>query len=510
MVPIISILAAYLRAKPTDSYKLTTTPALEQHLHHLRQALTTKDHKLISAAIDPILLDLFTTSWEPATGQNLQDPVMRWIALSMINNKGAFKPAPSCTQTLARLTYIIRLVICHRVRQLVLDLQGHRIQSDDVAFASLAKWTTEGEESTFNSIRSLQHLASAIVYATMGEIRIWWTDHKHHTEMLYHGEKVTLDGLRAMARSIMHAQKTSFERLFEGMKLQCKYNTIHDDSSNHKVGYCYLDHPCNREIFGDQDRMLNAVLITPQVCAKFVTGFQEDGTIIWNQRYCKEWLHHYTEFQAQQVLSIEVLGRAASRISELGASNLRNTLTCDKRSCLILDKHVTLMRYYTKLTAIEGHDKAIPTSLPAHTADLMIQDHAILRPFALQLAAVVMKSSPDCVRRYRDCLFVNYDSDFEAKTITTLMGRHSRKEETLGWPMNVNAYRHINVAFRRHHCQPIEHLMESDNEDTIGALQAGHTAKVAREHYAISNEIIEGRIAEEVLPLYLDYSGDFQ
>ena len=168
------------------------------------------------------------------------------------------------------------------------------------------------------------------------------------------------------------------------------------------------------------------------------------------------------------------------------------------------------MRYYTKRTAIEGHDKAIPTSLPAHTADLMIQDHAILRPFALQLAAVVMKSSPDCVRRYRDCLFVNYDSDFEAKTITTLMGRHSRKEETLGWPMNVNAYRHINVAFRRHHCQPIEHLMESDNEDTIGALQAGHTAKVAREHYAISNEIIEGRIAEEVLPLYLDYSGDFQ
>ena len=302
MVPIISILAAYLRAKPTDSYKLTTTPALEQHLHHLRQALTTKDHKLISAAIDPILLDLFTTSWEPATGQNLQDPVMRWIALSMINNKGTFKPAPSCTQTLVRLTYIIRLVICHRVRQLVLDLQGHRIQSDDVAFASLAKWTTEGEESTFNSIRSLQHLASAIVYATMGEIRIWWTDHKHHTEMLYHGEKVTLDGLHAMARSIMHAQKTSFERLFEGMKLQCKYNTIHDDSSNHKVGYCYLDHPRNREIFGDQDRMLNAVLITPQVCAKFVTGFQEDGTIIWNQRYCKEWLHHYTEFQAQQVL----------------------------------------------------------------------------------------------------------------------------------------------------------------------------------------------------------------
>ena len=45
MVPIILILAAYLRAKPMDSYKLTTTLALEQHLHHLRQALTTKDHK---------------------------------------------------------------------------------------------------------------------------------------------------------------------------------------------------------------------------------------------------------------------------------------------------------------------------------------------------------------------------------------------------------------------------------------------------------------------------------
>ena len=63
MVPVLSILATFFYAKPNDLYKLITTPRLKGCIKDLHAALDAKDSNKqnVAAAIDPLLLTLFTT-----------------------------------------------------------------------------------------------------------------------------------------------------------------------------------------------------------------------------------------------------------------------------------------------------------------------------------------------------------------------------------------------------------------------------------------------------------------
>lgn len=76
------------------------------------------------------------------------------------------------------------------------------------------------------------------------------------------------------------------------------------------------------------------------------------------------------------------------------------------------------------------------------------------------------------------------------------------------WQPGVQDMRQILLAFARHHCRPIEELMEPGETENIRGLQAGHTVATERQKYGVSNEILNNAVAEEIMPKFLAYSTD--
>lgn len=58
------------------------------------------------------------------------------------------------------------------------------------AMDTLAPWITEKYDSTFNSLRSLQHRATSIAESTMALPSMYWLDREHFQTMLYEGSPI--------------------------------------------------------------------------------------------------------------------------------------------------------------------------------------------------------------------------------------------------------------------------------------------------------------------------------
>lgn len=65
------------------------------------------------------------------------------------------------------------------------------------------------------------------------------------------------------------------------------------------------------------------------------------------------------------------------------------------------------------------------------------------------------------------------------------------------------------MAFKRKLSSRLEDLIEDGELDSIEALQAGHNRRTENRIYGLSREALAG-LAEDVLPLYLDASTDWQ
>lgn len=70
--------------------------------------------------------------------------------------------------------------------------------------------------------------------------------------------------------------------------------------------------------------------------------------------------------------------------------------------------------------------------------------------------------------------------------------------------------RQILLAFARHHCRPLENLIEPDQVERTRAYQAGHTVSTEQSHYGVSDQIWNTPVAEEIVPIFLEYSTDMQ
>ncbi|KAG6809556.1 hypothetical protein H0H87_011726, partial [Tephrocybe sp. NHM501043] len=82
-------------------------------------------------------------------------------------------------------------------------------------------------------------------------------------------------------------------------------------------------------------------------------------------------------------------------------------------------------------------------------------------------------------------------------------------EPTIGAKLGLAAWRQVSIAFKRKLCTKLEHMMETDSRDTIEAQQASHSRQTENRIYGLSADALSG-VAEDVLPLYLDASTEWQ
>ncbi|KAG1853622.1 hypothetical protein F4604DRAFT_1933011 [Suillus subluteus] len=166
-----------------------------------------------------------------------------------------------------------------------------------------------------------------------------------------------------------------------------------------------------------------------------------------------------------------------------------------------------MLRIYHKGTALTGTDKLIPHSIDGVTSDIMIQDLALTRPFAEVAAYICYPDKPSIKDLYQMQIFMNNNKLFTTDHLSATMARES--VEKIGFPLGVNSWRHISTAFKRKLGRFAEQLLQEDDEDTIEALQAGHSRATENRIYGLSPDALASG-AEDLLPLFLQASNNWQ
>lgn len=75
--------------------------------------------------------------------------------------------------------------------------------------------------------------------------------------------------------------------------------------------------------------------------------------------------------------------------------------------------------------------------------------------------------------------------------------------------LTVNSWQHISIAFKHKHGQFAEDLIDLDENNSIDALQAGHSHATENQIYGLSPDALADA-SEDILPLFLDASKQLQ
>lgn len=457
-----------------------------------------------SHLVHQVFLSLWTVKWTVVQGNSIPDPTMRALVLMSVKSDGGVAEADEVTCWIARYENAVRLTSLFEIK----ELSRTRFGGDDsLACDEVQPWFVEKVYSTFNSLRTLQHRATAIAYGMTSMPKVWWVDRENWTSMLYRGHHLTLDMLRQAFRNLEDAIVRVWEEdVLCGLDLHVDYDILADDLANTDVHYSFLVDPRNAS-FRKRDLLLTAVLKDDKLRDRFAVARAEGDGYTLNSLAFHGWLRLYARFQQLRLVRSEMLSGGPSRSTELTCMNYCNTDTRPTRNCLALGRHLGMQRLYSKVGGSKGNDRRIPHSLDAVTKDLTIQDLALARPFAEIAIHLCHPERSDVQRLYREELFVNGLREFNVKDLSNGMKEFTRP--VMGVGLGVNAFRHVEVAFERKRCGKMTKLVEGEENETMGALLAGHSRKVENRVYGLSPDVLAGP-AEDVMPLYLEGSTELQ
>ncbi|KAF9473073.1 hypothetical protein BDN70DRAFT_771411, partial [Pholiota conissans] len=493
--PVVGLLSMLLRGN--FKYPLCLSSNVSFAVNILEKELQKRNSDELSGSVFQVLFALWSQRWMPTSNLPITDPTIVYLMLSSIQKDGKFMEPKLITNIIARLEYVMRLTFLYAM---------HERDDIEQAAEDLSIWYQEKRDSTFNSLRSLQHIASSIAYSTLSLPKIWWTDRKHHQSLLYKGHPIHFSTFPDMFSAIEdRMEKIWQEELLLGLELQIQYHFLYDDIANTDAGYSFLADTRNH-CFSNRMQLLRAVLDTPALYKRFVL-YNTGSTILWNILEFRKWLSSYAAFQLLQLMLVMMATGSPSRATEITALLLKNTAANPIRNLMVFDNHVTILCTYQKTSALSGNDKCIPHALTGFSADLLLQDFGIARPFAEMAALLCYPEDLGIVQLYQNHVFINQNRLFNTDDMT-----NGLKEITIKWlgvELGVNGWRHVSTAFRRKLCTRMEELCEEDQMETVQALQSGHSRQTENRVYALSADSLLGA-PEDLLPLFLDASKDWQ
>ncbi|KAG6819759.1 hypothetical protein H0H93_008917 [Arthromyces matolae] len=502
--PVVRLVALLLRKK-TVLLEWKVPESVVKRVTGLR--LTLENPKSSTSEIQTklyqLLVHLWTQKWDTHPKLPTTDPTILSLALSMLQTDGSFKHPKYTTGPIAQLEYCMRTIFV-----MYLHTKVEKNGTDySVETELLSVWFTEKHESTFNKLRSLQHRASAIAEMSVSLPQVWWLDRQTFKTMLFHGISINFTDIQNLFTVLENKLLECYNRhVLILTDLYFPYDQLCDDLANTTAGYSFMTDPKN-PFARDRDLLMRKVLDNPDLRSKFVAFEDKDGHIEWNKTRLRQWLVQYSKFQGLLLARAHMLGGSPGRGTELTAMTFKNIPTSTHRNCVVFGKYLAMLVTYHKGTAMTGSEKLIPHAFDGLTSDLIIQDLAIARPFAELAAFICYPDEPSVQQLYRDHLFVNNTKLFTSDQVTSIM--ESLTEPVLGIKLGLQKWRQVSIAFKRKRCTELEDLMDVDEEDTVTALQASHSRRTENRIYGLSPDALSG-VGEDVLPLYLDASTDWQ
>jgi hypothetical protein len=503
-VVLVRLLAMLLRSSP--GYQLDLPNKIQAATKELQQALMAEpeDPQQIRIKATNLLFRIWARIWKKTEINTIGDPSMCFLALSMLKNDGSFQTPKNTTPHISRLKYGLRLVMLITVKRYA-ETSG----LDDIkACEKYEDWFKEKKDSTFNTLCTFQHYASSLAYNEPGVPNVIWMDRTNYRTMRFKGHTIEFDKLTTLCSNLEDSAIAIWEKeVLMNLPLQVNYSQITDDMGNSSVGYSFVSDTRNN-CFKDRDILVKAILADPTLSKRFLTEMSDNqGLPIWKVAELQKWLFNYSRFHALQITSTEVKGGAPSRGTEIECIEYMNTPT-RVRGLYMMGNHLAILCQYHKSASITARDKLIPHSLDAVTSDLVIQDLAIARPFAELAAYICYPHDLDVQHRYHSYLFINNKKLFETTQLTQTLKNYTLPVYQVGF--GVADWRHISAAFRRKICPAMETIIEDDmSQESVQALQSGHSRHTENHVYGLSPEVLAGA-AEDVLPLFLDASTDWQ
>ena len=469
--------------------------------------LITKDIGESVKAIHDVCVGLWGTEWDEDFAQTMTDPTARYLAFSQLKPQGGFKEVHLITPDFAKFEYLVRLTYVYEIWR-IRKITTPPPRSVDLA-KQFSRWFTESEPSTFNTIRTLQHLGSSITYNTMALPKIWWPKAGNFRKMLYLGHPVDMDDFsKAFTQMELDMVKIWEEDVLLGLRLRIEYQQLVDNISNTDVGYSLFSDPRNPCFKGASILLISAICKEPVLSGKFMKGYTHDGQPIWNTLALRKWLISYSKFEELILTKAEYTAGSSSRGTEINCLAWKNTRVRPSRGLFMMGKYLAYLCQYHKGSAISQKDKTIPHAFDAHTSDMIIQDLAIARPFA-QFAAYLCFPNDPAIHQLYDCqLFANFGKEFTTTNISTCMKGYTMK--FIGKELGVQDWRHISISFRRKLATAIEELISEDGNETIAAAQAHHSRTIENRIYGISAVALATGNADDIFPLFLQHSTDWQ
>jgi bloom syndrome protein len=376
VTPVVRFLVALL--VPLGNYQFPGSAELNTAL-----AAISQDDEVLQSDLHTIFLALWKTMWRRSKTNPMPDPTMCFVALASLKTTGEFLNPKDVTGVLAKFCRAIQLTMIQEIHQLVDD----GICNDQLAaYETIACYVREKELSSFNSLMSLQHYATALAFRTMSLPRIWWVDRIDWHELLYLGQRITYQHICTVFQHL----ETRLIQLWEdkvmlGLNLGMDYNILSDNLLRTEPGYSFLQDDSNmfKNMFS---KLGEAILKHPTLKKRF---FTPDGHV--NAMAAREWLVDLAEFEGLLMTDIDFKGGAPARATELTSMLMHNT-TLRLRNVMALALHLSIVRQYDKTTNMAQGDRLIPHSINAVNADLLIRLHVLARPFA-QVSHVVSQSS---------------------------------------------------------------------------------------------------------------------
>ncbi|KAF8126882.1 hypothetical protein K438DRAFT_1790273 [Mycena galopus ATCC 62051] len=486
ILPLVHLVAALLRVTP--NYKFSSSPAVDQALVLLK-AQRTEDslHRLFCA--------LWQAEWVRSKTKLWPDPTMSFLCFFQLKQDGGFKGPKETTRPIAQLCWAIRLSALTQIHHWV-DAGVCATQCE--AMDRLARFVKDKANTTFGTLMTLQHYASALAYKSMSAPQIWWLDSEHWSSLKYLGDTVSMSNLREIAGGIEKEMLEIWEKkILLGTGLYVQYDDLADDLTNKTTGYSFLSD--ERNPFAQHKHTLaTRIFQDPELRKKFtvqIPGVKGDQL---NMRAVREWLIDLAEFEGLSIAANDEEDGGPTRGTELSAMLACNT-ELRSRNLTGLGKHVA---------TIHPKRPPHPLGMGSFLGDLTVQLHTFARPLAQYFASVVWPENPEIAAQYNHMLFMDFGKEFTTAKVGEFMVKTSI--HILHWKMTVRPYRHINIAFRRKWCKAATDLLEPDGFSIVNALQGGHTYDTENMGYGLSKEDVLTGMPEDVLLAYLDASSAWQ
>lgn len=501
---MVRLLAMLLR--PSKKYQLNLPDKIKTAIDDVQIALAAEpaDPQQVLKLVGDLLFRIWARVWKKTDTNTIGDPTICFLALVMLKHDGSFQTPKNTTPCISRLKYALRLVMLIAIKR---HAAYHKM--DDLKSCQVyEQWFKEKEDSTFNTLCTIQHYASSLAYNEPSVPHVVWMDRIHYRTMRFKGHTIEFEKLTTLFSNLENDAITIWEKnILMNLPLRLDYQQITDDMGNTDVGYSFLSDKRNT-CFKNRDILAKSIMADTTLSNCFLTGIiDEHGKPIWNVAELQKWLFNYSRFHGIQITSADVKGGAPSRGTEMECIEYMNTNT-RIRGLYMMGNHLAILCQYHKSAAITGRDKHIPHSLDGVTSDLIIQDLAIARPFAELAVYICYPHDLDVQHRYHSYLFVNNKKLFETPQLTNILKSYTLPIYDVG--LGVADWRHISAAFRRKICPAMETIVEDDlSHESVQALQSGHSRHTENRLYGISPEALAGA-AEDVLPLFLDASTDWQ